>query len=984
MADYHQIVEQIRMALHAGDPGHNGRLAGLASAYADACTEAAQRLGRCHRLLQQGLRSEAIQLAESEPKLLDMLAVLDFPERPDWDDMVQLRDLPPAPRIPLEPARLLNEAYAEEDPLQDLLRRHRRLALLRAPLRSRIAVLRQLAAQDPGSPIWAEDLRGFEQARMLQIQDEATEALNRHDPEWIGRLASEVEQPGWTEPPPRALVLSLRKADGQLKAERARATLEEVAARLDEAFNARDPIRGRLARPEWARLARAASLEPDDPIADRARPALDWLEGQDRLDRENREHEEALGDLVRALDYPGALVPAELERLAHAVQSRGDGLPEGLRQRYITRLRAAEAAQARRKRLIAAGSAAGAILAGTLIYLAVHSQARAHEAEQAATSIGDLLELGELDHAAALVKKLEASDPDLMRYPQLVQVRERVEIEQGKESDRAVRFDQAMREAEAAPASAKPPPALEAARSLARLDTEKAALEDLVRRRASALQADQGRREKELSPRLDEIARAVDRIEQQLKPDGPGRPDDPAVLGSIADSQRVLSEVAPEVAVAGAGLQERARALSDRLGAVRDRMEQRGQQARLEGAITAAVAYSPDGRAFTGSAELASALQAFSKAFPDSPRSRAFAITLRDLPVWDAIADWDRRSSAWRDGRAAVAPQEANVRAEQCRQFLVQHPASPDFDRATAYQHAMEAMAHRAADAEGALGKLQKLMTDLLVDNLWLVVVRAPASGGPRHYYVTEQPPRNAKSLRYLVGFDGKERTLNVVSDWVERIEVSPQTKIANKFKPLLFQDPTQVDWEVVMLDLIDQVRHQPGMDPVLRVALLRKVLELALEGSEPLQGALGGLKNQVDQADVDVNVPWMDPESREADQVRPKATAFIRSLPDLTALRKDVLARRATSRVLMASRPQPVGWLALEPQGWQIRTGAVLPSHGTLRIAIAGGDGHGTWKKVGILDQGRARLTAADDPALSEGRPVFVASEDVGSSSDL
>ncbi len=97
MADYHNIVEQIRTALHSGDPGHNGRLAGLASAYADACAEAAQRLGRCHRLLQQGLRTEAIQLAESEPKLLDALAVLDFPERPEWDDMVQARDLTPAP-----------------------------------------------------------------------------------------------------------------------------------------------------------------------------------------------------------------------------------------------------------------------------------------------------------------------------------------------------------------------------------------------------------------------------------------------------------------------------------------------------------------------------------------------------------------------------------------------------------------------------------------------------------------------------------------------------------------------------------------------------------------------------------------------------------------------------------------------------------------------------------------------------------------------
>ncbi len=97
MSDYHEIVEQIRTALHAGDPVHNGRLAGLATAYADACAEAAQRLARCHRLLHQGLRSEAIQLAESEPKLLDALTVLDFPERPEWDDMVRMHDLPTAP-----------------------------------------------------------------------------------------------------------------------------------------------------------------------------------------------------------------------------------------------------------------------------------------------------------------------------------------------------------------------------------------------------------------------------------------------------------------------------------------------------------------------------------------------------------------------------------------------------------------------------------------------------------------------------------------------------------------------------------------------------------------------------------------------------------------------------------------------------------------------------------------------------------------------
>jgi hypothetical protein len=979
MADYHQIVEQIRTVLHSGDAGQNGRVAGLATAYADACTEAAQRLGRCHRLLQRGLRSEAIQLAESEPKLLDTLAVLDFPERPEWDDFVQMRDLTPAPRIPLEPARLLNEAYAEEDPLQDLLRRHRRLALLRGPLRLRIGVLRQLAAQDPSNAIWSEDLRAFEQVRLLQIRDEATEAIRRDDPEWIARLVGEAELPDWTEPPPPALVLSLRKANAQIHGERARAKLNDVAARLDEALNARDPIRGRLARHEWSRLAAAAALATDDPTADRARPALDWLDDQDHRDRENREHEEAVGDLARALEYPGSLAPAELERLAHAVQARGDGIPEGLRQRYITRLRAAESAQTRRQRLIAAGSAASVILVGTLIYLTVQAQTRAQQAEKAATSVSDLLELGELDHAVAMLKDYEKDSPDLMKYPALIEVRQRVEIAQGKESDRALQFDKAMREAEAAPASAKPPPALETARSLARLDAEKTAIDDLVRRRAAALQAEEGRRDKELAPRIDAIARAVDRIDEQLKPGGAGRADDPTLLGSIADSQRALSELAPEVAMAGSGLQDRARTLSDRLDAVRSRVEQRGQQARREDAITAAVAYAPDGRGFGSAGELASALQAYAKAFPDSPRSVAFMNTLRDQPIWDAIADWDHMTTGWRGGAEAVAPPEATVRAEKCRQFAVRYPASPDLDRATSYRQAMEAMSHRSADGEGALGKLQKLVTDLLVDNLWMVTVRAPASDGPRHYYATEQPPRGVKSLRYLVGFDGKERTLKVIGDWVERIDVSPQTKIARKFKPMLSQDPARIDWEVVILDLVEDVRTQPGMDPVLRVALLRKVLELGLEGSDPLQKALGPLKDRVDQGDVDVNVPWMDPESKEADQVRPKASAFIRSLPDLAGLRKDALARRAAVRRLLTGHPQALGWLAHEPEGWRVRTGAVVPPQGELHVAAPGADGHGAWKKIGVLDRGRPRLTVADGPELAEGRPVFVVSGAAG-----
>src|ERR1035438_4555504 len=74
MPDYHQIADQIRSFVQASDQTRDGSFDSLASAYSEACVEVNQRMGRCHRLLQQGLRSEAIQLAESEPRLLDAIA----------------------------------------------------------------------------------------------------------------------------------------------------------------------------------------------------------------------------------------------------------------------------------------------------------------------------------------------------------------------------------------------------------------------------------------------------------------------------------------------------------------------------------------------------------------------------------------------------------------------------------------------------------------------------------------------------------------------------------------------------------------------------------------------------------------------------------------------------------------------------------------------------------------------------------------------
>jgi hypothetical protein len=971
MMGHHEIVDRIRALLQSGDFGRIGVVEALAFSFARACAAVSQRLVRCDRLLQQGLRSEAIQLAEAEPNLLEALAVLDFPELHHWDELVELRGLEPAPRLPIDLARRLNEVITEQAPLQDLLRSHRRLALQRAPLKSRIDVLRKLSAQDPGNPIWGNDLHGFEAARLQQIPEEAREAASKRDLARLQGLLAEVEQPAWREPPPRALASALRRAEARLRGEKTRVMVAGLVDRLNDAFAARDPIRGRLVRRELAEL----HMTLDAEAAERVKPALGWLDEEDRRDQADRDHEASLTALDHILDSPATPSPMELERLARRVLAHGRGVPEGLQQLYASRLRSAMLARSRRHRWIAAGAAASLLLAGGLAFTVIHGRARAYDADQAATSISDLLELGQLHEAGSLVAHLESAEPDLMKYPHLIAACTRVKAAQDQEVDRALRFDKALRAAERAAASIRPPPELEAARSLARLSTETEALENLARRRAAALETERSRADQALGARLAELDRVISGVEKQVESADAARPDHPEVVAAVAEAGASLTGVMNESGLASEVVQRAARSLSSRLEAARHRLDDRLRPARLEAAITGAVAYSPAGPGFVNLVGFTSALQAFAKALPSTTRARAFTATLAEQPLWGAIADWDCLSAGWkgRGDHPAISPVEAGVRAEQCRFFLVQHPGSPDGETIATYQRFMAAIARRGPEGDGPLSKLRELLSDTQIENVWMVTVKPPGARAAKRYYLTGPPLPDARSLRYLANHKGTEKTVHVVRASREETDLSPQAKIAARFKPIFAQGPERIAWEETMLELIEQVRTQPGIDPVFQVFLLRRIVALAAEGSEPFRERIAEFQDRVARADVNVKVNWMDPDNPAAVDVRSRAAALVPALPGLAPCRRKILERRAEVDRQVSRRPRTVGWLARDAGVWNIRTGSLLPQQGSLVVALLAANGRAAWRVIGTIAQGKPELTVVDDPGLAEGRPVFI-----------
>lgn len=135
------------------------------SAYEDACVEINERLNAIAPYLSRTLRPEAIQLAEeTPPDLLDWFA-LHHRVHKNWTAMThELWGWEPPPELELTIATQINNAYAREDDLKQLLRAHRRLPLMGGSLEERAHVLRLLVENDPEQDVWAIDLEILEKA----------------------------------------------------------------------------------------------------------------------------------------------------------------------------------------------------------------------------------------------------------------------------------------------------------------------------------------------------------------------------------------------------------------------------------------------------------------------------------------------------------------------------------------------------------------------------------------------------------------------------------------------------------------------------------------------------------------------------------------------------------------------------------------------------------------------------------------------------
>ena len=442
MLDYEQITDDIRTVLTAEIDPTKEAMRELDERYARAIGEVNERLRECGALLDSGLRTEAIHRCEAEPNLLNIVAIIDFPEFDVWVDFAKQFSCPGPPRILTEIAEQLNDAYNEEASLGDLLRQHRLHALLRSPLPTRLAILRTLAHRDSGTPIWQDDIRAYEKVRHNQLRGEIEAAFAGDDLPALALLEQEVRARDWMQAPSNEIIDKATKSHTAVRVKVARRRLDQLVDELTSAHSGFDVARGRLLRSRWHAQAAIALDGEDDPLVELVAPALEWLAEQDRSEQEEADYASTLAAIDQALDD---WVPRQdLERLYYKLQSSDREISSQLTIRLAERFEALDVNARRRSRLIALGSVSLIALVGGIIAWGIYAHARAGVQAKYVASLTQLVDSGSIAEAEAYASKLEQIAPEVYTSKEIQELVSKMHNIRSEEEGRQARLRQLL------------------------------------------------------------------------------------------------------------------------------------------------------------------------------------------------------------------------------------------------------------------------------------------------------------------------------------------------------------------------------------------------------------------------------------------------------------------------------------------------------------------------------------------------------------
>lgn len=970
MREIEAVIEQIQAVLAWEHDPDQEYMETLVADYSRNVTAANERLRQCESLLSQGLRTEAIQQCETEPNLLDLTAILDFPEVEFWSDYVSQYELPPLPELMLGVAADLNDAYASEQPVAGLLKLHRLHALALSPLPVRIQVLRELAKKDTSNPLWEEDLARYEDARLTQIETELDTVLNARNTRQAISLERELTTRKWSVAPSRELIKKAQITRARLQTYDARKELRRIADDLAEAYTERNLAIARNLAARWSSLTQVASIPESDSVFESAAPALAWVMQEERRADQETAYQNSIAAMTRALDRNLGI--EELERCAAAVNQFDAGMPDELEDRMQDQISLIEGQAKRKKMLIIGAIAAAVLVVAVIVFSFIRSSQHSEEIAHHQMQLQVLIESGKMQEAQQYYTGLVSEAPSIAGSQELMALRNQLDSARMEEERRANHFADLVKAAEDAIATARDPAAinqalnqLKEAESVAVGSAEMARI-DAARRSVADVEGDV---QKTVD---DQFTSDLDDAEKQFL----RRPaNDMAVNQQLTDlfvslkRRRNITEELKQPIDEFIGTLDRERAEFQRLMKVNTSLER----------ITAAIGN--PGR-FQGQ------LREYVRLHAGSDRSSAMKRVLAaESSLWSGPELWNSFRSEWKTADLKGMPRDAATtllsRYDSFMNESQQFPAGSALRERVA---AIRAIAARRDDDGNPL-------TDQLQDplNLYLKLPMVVAVGETRHYTDTDEPPelsggvvtvvpfRNTRGAR-ASGIRVNETDITNRRSGGRFVWDAPHAVFATD--ALTELEEAEDHWEETFGGLVTRLAETDGIDPIVKLKLLYDLLKTGSAGSTFFASAFEEAFGSVDGFQgFDAN--WVTTSGSGAPSARISAQAILRNLPSLDDSRnKAIEMRDAAAKQSAGPAYRWAGWLHRRPDRvWTCATSAGLGEEdsGSLVVLLPGreSDEMPSFAEVGTATGGEITIrngTAAE--GFEEGRPVFLVDE--------
>lgn len=940
MSDYQRTIEFLRDFRASGLQAVTDEVREAAAAYATLCATANDRLRQCAMLLQRGLRAEAVHLAESPPNLLDLVAALDLPDPEGWAELCQRNDMPVPPPLQVDRAAQLNDAYGQDQPLQQLYATHRRLALARGPLAERLDVMRQLASADPG-PFWEKDLRVFEAARFKELRVAFAVAAKERDVPAFKALAAEVLRAPWLETVPSDLASMAREIDDRAQQAEATSQAGELLARLKAAYEAKSLAEcSALLEELKEQSATLGQAVLNDEAAADIRAVAAWVQHQNQSLARKKAYKDACDALADALTNNAK--PNDLAAAHGAITAMGKQVPPELQERYDAKLRA-WARSARLRNIAIVSGLAAALAVGLGIFYWQNQQGIAKEwARRIERAVADR----NADLAKQLIGEQESLAPGASGSPEVAAAKKSAaalgeEVERDREWVKGMLniFNAASQQATAALGNDAGPREWWAAslvvdealgnwgkpQDAKRVDprNQVAAAADRLQKERVAL------RDRYATWLVAQINGAVNKAGPTDV--APKSADIAAAENALAAADKELSSLMTQLDRGGDTARQAMESATPKLAAVRDAVRRARDEYDARRAL-------PESAGTVDGAR--QALRLFASRFPQSPLTPDFGQAAAALDVHETVERFNTLTAPLQAAPAPANEKTARQRFDTVRQFLANNPQCPLAPAAAAYADYLQ----QAAGAMATPNAWQSEMGDILMSPLMSELSFLEVSDKSR-YYILGDPAIQKQGLgarvRYI--FDAidpqnlaRKKTITLLA---------PKTLVSEKpvllphalFVREIAEQMKTIDdrnWETWGIDQIDRLIANEAIDPVVRAILLRDLLRATARvthwaTADQYERSIADLERQK----LD-SIVWYDVTNPVPPVVLDNLKGIIAKIPKSDAIRKRLTERKTE---IFSGLKSPVLGTAMllrdEAGAWQVTTAPGTPG---ARTALA------------------------------------------------